>query len=209
MSCFHPHSVPTTIEVSAKPASRRSDRHRQPWPRPRPGLWPFFANDTVKRCRQSTSNDRAGLDHSALQSDPSFLKSISHTAQMQQAAAVLHALGLSPKEAEYIQAMTSLSPVEAGSCLRRPRRSARCPRAQPAGQAVRHGDHIDELASRLLRSVARRDARLPRAQPAGQEVRHRDHPADEGRAGRRLRPVKALHAGNGRARSSGARPFRR
>ena len=44
--------------------------------------------------------------------DQVFLRSISHTAQMQQAAAVLHALGLSPKEAEYVQAMTSLSPVE-------------------------------------------------------------------------------------------------
>jgi hypothetical protein len=44
--------------------------------------------------------------------DQAFLRSISHTAQMQQAAAVLHALDLGPKEAEYIQAMTSLSPVE-------------------------------------------------------------------------------------------------
>jgi hypothetical protein len=71
-----------------------------------------FANDTGSGVARVDIERPVPVKITPSLDDQVFLRSISHTAQMQQAAAVLHALGLSPKEAEYIQAMTSLSPVE-------------------------------------------------------------------------------------------------
>jgi hypothetical protein len=54
----------------------------------------------------------AAAPASASPAPQSFMTSISHTAAMQQTAAVLGALGLDSKDRQYVQAITSRTPVE-------------------------------------------------------------------------------------------------